>query len=243
MPPRTIPLALASAERLRKLKAIAKRLLPDRLVKELSTYRAYPKKDRLLYLRVRISSSLKLPKPKLFSPGRAQLFVFVCFGNIMRSPMCEALMNRECAAFGDSAVRVTSAGLHAVPGREAHPMAIAAARELGISLSEHRARPLSPELVAQATVIFTMDFQNQVEVLSRYPEVQGKTFLLSAFAGADHRSAEYRSAKYRSADHRSAEIADPYYLGEEGTRQCYRTLAACIRNLAREVSEGTNPAV
>jgi protein-tyrosine phosphatase len=207
------------------LKAIAMRLLPARLVNELRSYRTYPKSDRLLYLRVRILSSLKLRKPKLSLSG-PQLFVFVCFGNIMRSPMCEALMNRECCAFADSAVRVTSAGLHVVPGREAHPMAIAAAHELGISLGYHRARALNPDLVAQATVIFAMDFQNLVELWSRYPEARCKIFLLSAFAGTDHRSAE---------------IPDPYYLGEEGTRRCYRTLTACIRNLAREVFQSTLP--
>ena len=219
-------MASASAERLRdKLKAIAKRLLPGRLVQELRNYRAYPRKDRLLYLRVRILSSVKLRKPNLSPPSRSQLFVFVCFGNIMRSPMCEALMNRECAAFAGSAVRVTSAGLHTVPGREAHPVAVAVAREFGVSLGHHRARPLSADLIAQATVIFAMDFQNLVELLSRYPEAKGKTFLLSAFA---------------EADHRSAEITDPYNLGEEGTRRCYHALAACIRNLARSLFELAN---
>ncbi len=229
MPARTTTLTWVPAERLReKFKAAAKKLLPERVVNEVARYRAYPKVERSLYLHVRVLSSVGLAKPKLSPPNSTQLFVFVCFGNIMRSPMCEALMNRECAALGHAAVSVTSAGLHSIPGREAHPWAIAAARDFGISLEEHRARPLTPEVVARATVIFTMDFQNQVQLLSRYPEAKDKTFLLSVYAGEKHRSAE---------------IPDPYYLGEEGTRRCYQTLTVCIRNLARSLSASAEPGV
>jgi len=221
-----IKLASGTAERSRKeLTVVAKRLLPERLVEELDEYCAYPKSERALYLRVRIQSGLWLPKPKLSS--QTELIVFVCFGNIIRSPMCEALMNREYPAFAGAPARIASAGLHAIPGNEAHPLALAAARDFGISLDEHRARQLTPALVQQATVIFTMDFQNQVEISSRYPQARGKTFLLSAFAGADHRSAE---------------ITDPYCLGEEGTRRCYQTLSVCIQNLARNLRKCPNSA-
>jgi protein-tyrosine-phosphatase len=226
MRPRMIPLASVIAERSQKtITAVARRLLPARLIKELNTYRAYPKSERALYLRARIQSGLWLPKPKLSSRNQNPLILFVCFGNIMRSPMCEALMDRECAAFTRAPLRVSSAGLHAIPGNEAHPMAIAAARDFGISLDQHRARLLTPALVEQATVIFAMDFQNQVELSSLYPQARRKTFLLSAFAGADHRSAE---------------IADPYYLGAEGTQLCYQTLSVCIQNLARNLSNCPN---
>lgn len=204
------------AERLRRnVKAAARRLLPEHLVHELARYRGYPKTERQLYLRVRLLSSIGLSKPKFLPSNSNQSLLFVCFGNIMRSPMCEALMTRECAALADAPI-VTSAGLNAVPGRPAHPWAIAAARDFGISLEEHRARLLTPALVEQATVIFTMDYQNQVQLLSRYPETRHKAFLLCAYAGEGNRSAE---------------IPDPFYLDQEGTRGCYQTLATCIRNL------------
>ena len=203
----------------RIVKAAARKLLPEPLVQEVIRYRAYPKSEKWLYLRVRLSS-LRLPNSKQLQSSPTHFIVFVCFGNIMRSPMCEALMNQERTPSG-IAFTAVSAGLHAVPGREAHPWAIAAARDFGISLEGHRARLLTPEIVAKATVIFTMDYQNQVDLLSRYPEAKQKTFPLGAYAGKEHRSAE---------------IPDPYYLDEEGTRRCYRTLATCIRNLANSMS-------
>ena len=201
----------------RSIAATAKNLLPKALLREVQQYRAYGKDERPLYLKIRISDRLGFTDTKRSRvPETARAFLFVCFGNIMRSPMCEALMNRELAHLDNPQFTVLSAGLDAISGRAAHPWAIAAARDFGISLEEHRARLLTPALVEQATVIFTMDYQNQVQLLSRYPETRHKAFLLCAYAGEGNRSAE---------------IPDPFYLDQEGTRGCYQTLATCIRNL------------
>lgn len=134
----------------------------------------------------------------------------------MRSPMCEALMNRSLPDSLDSRISVGSAGLHAVPGRTAHPWAITAAKQFGIHLEGHRAKTLSREMVDYAEVIFVMDYQNQVQLLTRHPHAVHKVYLLSAYAGKDYDSVE---------------IPDPYYLGEEATRQCYGRLNTCISNL------------
>jgi protein-tyrosine-phosphatase len=143
--------------------------------------------------------------------------LFVCFGNIIRSPMCEALMNRECATVIDAPI-INSAGLNAISGKPAHPWAVAAAKEFGIFLEPHRARLLTRAMVDEAGLIFTMDYQNQVQMLSRYPAAKNKTFLLSTYA-----------------ENKCSEIADPYYSDQEGTRRCFLTLTTCIHNLARSL--------
>jgi protein-tyrosine-phosphatase len=135
--------------------------------------------------------------------------------------MCEALASRALPQVPSRNVTVRSAGIHAVPGREAHPWAISAARESGISLENHRARLLTAEMVNHADAIFAMDFQNQVQLLSRYPEARNKIFMLGAYAGEDYRPLE---------------ISDPYYSGEAGTRVCYKILSTCIDNLVRSLS-------
>jgi len=205
----------------KRIAAIAKKLLPEIVLLEIRHYRSYKKGERPLYLQIRISNRLGFTNPKLARvPKSAQAFLFVCFGNIMRSPMCEALLNRELANLEVPRITVTSAGLNAIPDRPAHAWAITAARELGISLEDHRARLLTPEMVDQADVIFVMDYQNQVQLLSRWAHAQKKVFLLSAYA---------------SQDYELVEIVDPYYLGVEGTRHCYNILDACIRNLVRGI--------
>src|SRR5277367_6631120 len=78
-------------ERLKKrIKSTAKKMLPAPVIEEVQQYRSYEKSERSIYLRTRISNGLGLSRP----PKTARSFVFVCFGNIMRSPMCEALMKR-----------------------------------------------------------------------------------------------------------------------------------------------------
>jgi protein-tyrosine phosphatase len=131
--------------------------------------------------------------------------------------MCEALLNRALAEKGDTGVKVISAGLNATPGKVAHPWAITAAEEIGISLQHHQARLLTREMVERADAILTMDHQNKAQLLSRFPEARNKVFMLSAYGGDSYEEVEIR---------------DPYYMGLQGTRDCYRVLQACVNNLA-----------
>lgn len=117
-------------------------------------------------------------------------------------------------------VKVASAGLHASPGKAAHPWAIVAARGLGISLDDHRAQLLTAGMVEKSDAIFAMDYQNQVELLARYPEAKEKIFMLGAHAGESYPRVE---------------IADPYYGDLEQTRLCYQILQSCIRDVAAGV--------
>jgi protein-tyrosine-phosphatase len=150
-------------------------------------------------------------------PASARSFVFVCFGNIMRSAMAEFLMRRELTETGaEQQVRIVSAGLHANPGREAHPWAQQASEDLGISLAEHRAKPLTREMVEEADCVLAMDFQNKAELLTLYPEYQEKIFMLSAYAEGPW---QYR------------EIPDPYLGDVDTTRFCAMQLRTCVHNL------------
>jgi len=150
-------------------------------------------------------------------PRSSRSLLFVCYGNIMRSPMAEALMLRALEETPCSEkIEVASAGLHATAGREVHPWALEVAAAMGISLADHRAKPLSKEMVEHADCVFAMDFQNKAELLTLYPEAASKIYLMSAYAAGRQR--------YR-------EIADPFLGDLEATKSCYRELQICVRNL------------
>jgi protein-tyrosine phosphatase len=206
----------------RSITAAGQPLLSKTILQEVQRYRAFTAVERSLYLKIRVLNGFGLVNPKRSRPPKtARSFLFVCFGNIMRSPMCEALMNRALAAASNTQITVTSAGLNAVPGRTAHSWAVAAARELGIALENHRAKLLTIEMVNQADVIFAMDYQNQVQLLSRYAHAKKKVFMLSGYAGEDYRPLE---------------IHDPYYGGEAATRDCYKILDTCVHNLVHSLA-------
>lgn len=203
----------------RYFKAAAKTVLPTVVTEEVRRYRAYTGGERALYLKLR---ALGVTRLGLRHPPRTAChFLFVCFGNIMRSPMCEALMKRAVASWTRE-ITVASAGLNAVPGRTAHPWAVRAAKELGFSLEAHRAQVLTAEMVTHAEVIFAMDYQNMVQLHSRYPGAQNRIYMLGAYAGRNNRSLE---------------IGDPYDSTELGTLQCYKTLESCISNLTESLSD------
>lgn len=107
------------------------------------------------------------------------LIVFVCTGNICRSPMAEYLLR----AHPDLSLGwdVCSAGLAAIFGVPASHEAVAVMREKGIDLSSHSSRPLSNELVkvASLVVVMTRDHKRRMDAL--YPDAVDKTRLLKSF--------------------------------------------------------------
>jgi glycine hydroxymethyltransferase len=105
--------------------------------------------------------------------------LFVCTGNICRSPMAEGMFRRAVQGRGD--YEVCSAGLGAAEGQPPSPYAIQAARELGVDISGVRSRPLTPELVRDADYIFGMTHSHVETVTLLHPAAAEKTFLLREF--------------------------------------------------------------
>jgi protein-tyrosine-phosphatase/predicted ATP-grasp superfamily ATP-dependent carboligase len=208
------------------LRTVLRKFVPRRLRLFLERYERLRRKARPIYLRLQVMDSLAKSSAavKRTVPVHARSFVTVCFGNIMRSPMAGLMLNNALAIRGIENAQVISAGLHARMGREAHPWALEASRELGLPLDNHLAQPLTPEMVAQADAILAMDFENLAELLSLYPQYAGKMFMLSAYATG--------AQKYR-------EIPDPYFGDLQETRRIYGILQACVDNLAASLGTGS----
>lgn len=207
----------------RWLKRALREVIPNFLLKQRSiVLRLGPKAGRIyaaLFVRDRLGIRTENRRPV---PPTARSFLFVCFGNIMRSAMAEFLMRQTLAEAGvmrSDQVRIMSAGVHAIAGREAHEWAQQAAAELGVSLSQHRAKPISRELIEAADCVLAMDFQNKAELLALYPEAQSKIYMLSVYA---------------ECDWKDREIPDPYRGDLETTRYCAKQLQVCIQNLIAE---------
>ena len=200
-----------SKERLRKY-------IPNFLLKQRSLISHLGLAAGGTYARLHLLDAIGIRKSNQRRPSDSvRSILFVCFGNIMRSAMADRLMKQEVIDAGlQTEVKIASAGLHASAGREADPWAQQASADFGLSLVEHRAKPLTPEMVAEADCVFAMDFQNKAELLTLYPESEDKIFMLSAYGE------EAWSGR---------EIADPYLGDLESTRLCARRLQICIRNL------------
>jgi len=105
--------------------------------------------------------------------------LFVCTGNICRSPMAEGLF--RYATRGRTDCRVLSAGVGALEGQPPSSHALRALNELGIDISQLRSRMLTSELVEEADYIFGMTHSHVDQVNLLFPRAAEKTFLLREF--------------------------------------------------------------
>lgn len=78
--------------------------------------------------------------------------------------MAEGLLRARLARLGR--ITVESAGIAALVGRRAEPCAVDAVARRGVDISGHRARQLTPELLATADVVFVME-DRQRQLLER----------------------------------------------------------------------------
>ena len=198
-------------------------LVPSKLLDSIRFYRNLHPRVRAFYLKVKFMHTIGLRRALgRRVPTGIQSILFVCKGNIIRSPMAAALLRRHLPEASSGALTVASAGLHTKPGSGADRRAVEVAKEFGISLDTHRAQQLSYELVQRADVIFVMDYLNQATLLASYPDVRRKVFLLGACP--------------TPVASRSMEISDPHEGTEADIRQCYQTLERCISSLVRELA-------
>src|SRR5436189_797269 len=113
--------------------------------------------------------------------------LFVCTGNICRSPLAASLLERALQERGIE-VTVASAGTGAWDGAPASEGAYLVGLERGLDLSGHRARLLTRELVEQADLILTMARHHRARVDELGGE--GRVFVLGEYAGREGNEAE-----------------------------------------------------
>src|SRR5450830_418515 len=110
--------------------------------------------------------------------------LFVCMGNICRSPTAHGVFRRKMIEHGLSRrVNVDSAGTHNYhPGSPPDKRSQAHAAKRGYDLSDLRARQIKPRDFDRYDLILVMDDDNLARVLDGCPEKhQGKVRLLTEF--------------------------------------------------------------
>ena len=94
--------------------------------------------------------------------------VFICSGNICRSPLAEVLL-RERIEKCSLDLETSSAGTLGIEAHAANPDAVTAAAEVALDLQDHRSRGISHELLEDAFAIVLMGPEHESAILSRHP--------------------------------------------------------------------------
>jgi len=150
------------------------------------------------------------------SPANIQNILFVCAGNICRSPMAEWQLKALLWENAITGMQVGSAGLIALPGNSASFNAVRVAKENSVSLEEHKARLITTELIDNADLVLVMESHQGHELITDHPQASEKILLLRHFA------------RYGS---RERGISDPYGRNLEAYRFCYEDIKECVESL------------
>ena len=148
--------------------------------------------------------------------------LFVCTGNICRSPIAEGLFRRLIGNRKD--IEVASAGVHAVRGQPPSLYAVQVCVEEGTDISNLRSQPLTATLVAQATHIFAMTGAHLETIQTLFPQTAEKTFLLREFE-------EPGTTVWR-------EVPDPIGLGREVYEHCAQIIKNALPSVLAFVEQG-----
>ena len=136
-------------------------------------------------------------------PLAARRILFVCMGNICRSPTAEGVVRKLLAEQAPELdVLIDSAGTHGYHiGAPPDPRACRAAERRGVDIRPLRARPVTAEDFAHFELVLAMDEQNRQFLLEACPpEYQHRIRLFLDFAPHLERR----------------EVPDPYYGGSTG---------------------------
>jgi glycine hydroxymethyltransferase len=147
--------------------------------------------------------------------------LFVCTGNICRSPMALGLFRRLLGNRKD--IEADAAGVHAVRGQPASVHAIEVCRRRGVDISWFRSQPLTATLVDRATHIFAMTGAHLETIHLLFPQSAEKTFLLREF--------EEPGATLW------CDLPDPIGMGREIYEECAESIEKALPSVLTFVEE------
>ena len=148
--------------------------------------------------------------------------LFVCMGNICRSPMAEGMFRKAVRDAGlESQVEIDSAGTHAYHvGAAPDPRAQQAIRQRGVDISGLRGRRVDDVDFEHFDYILAMDGDNIDRLKKRAPvRHHDKIRLLLSF-----------SRKFPNLD-----VVDPYYGGPQGFEENLDMIEDAMQGLIRDI--------
>lgn len=148
--------------------------------------------------------------------------LFVCLGNICRSPLADGILRRKAKELGVE-ILVDSAGTAAYHvGNPPDARMIETARQKGTDISFLRARKFTQQDFEEFDQIYVMDQENYMNVidLARNEDDQQKVNLIL-------------NVLYEGEDR---EVPDPYYGGQEGFELVYDLLDQATEKIIERIN-------
>lgn len=145
--------------------------------------------------------------------------LFVCTGNICRSPFAEHLTRKLALEAGLDQVRVSSAGTHAQEGRACPQQAIEVGSEFEVDLTTHLSVRVEVELLTLADLVLVMTPDQVLFLEALLPDASGTVIRCLA--------------EFSPGPRRPPSVPDPYGSETWAFRASYQFIEACVRGLLK----------
>ena len=147
--------------------------------------------------------------------------LFVCYGNICRSPLAQGIFQHLAQQNGlQDKFHVDSCGIADwQAGSAPHSESIGIANQHGISIERQVARQISRKDLDEFDLIVVMDRSNERDVHRFCSSGSGRIVCLREY-----------DPEYSDPD-----VPDPFYGGKESFEETYRIIARCIQKLFDEL--------
>lgn len=161
-------------------------------------------------------------------PLNSRKILFVCKGNICRSPFAHHYALN--AAKESASLSIASAGIHAKNNTSPN-IALEAAKQLSISMESHQPRTITPDDIRNYDMIVTMEPWQRRMIIKLSPAVGHKVFLLSLFLeGTDYFGNAYEQFN----------ILDPYGKEINVFLQSFRRIQTAVDILLTKICHNLN---
>ena len=134
--------------------------------------------------------------------------------------MAERILRKKLMENNCNYIEISSAALYNIKGVSGDPKAVEMLTEKGFNGYGHKSKLLTDDMVAGADKIIVMESAQKNMIIDKYPDAEGKIYLLKSFSGDDHEL-------YK-------DIKDPYGLSDYHYRLCFAEIYMDVEGLVKK---------
>lgn len=149
--------------------------------------------------------------------------MFVCTGNICRSPMCEYYFQKLVNESGlENDFLISSCGTYANTGESSTINAIESMKKYGVDLNKHRAKNIDDIDIENYDLILCLTLSHKNAVLGLYPSLKGRVYTLKEYI--------HPNEKYKNID-------DPWGFNLNVYNECANEIVNSLDELLKKIKE------
>lgn len=147
--------------------------------------------------------------------------MFICTGNICRSAMGHALMEKRVKELNKD-ITVYSSGVYAITGDNATSQAVQVMKQYSVDLLSHKATNIKDSNINSMDLILCATKNHKAAILGVYPNLKEKIYTIKEYAEYDPNSLDQ-------------DIDDPYGCSIEMYEKCAEEIAECIEMILKKI--------